>query len=79
MVQRRGGGIARIEGKMVWSTKSYERYRVRLCSRMGPGARRLREIRVSGGITKKGAEGSEAGAAKVSALLSKIRAFSEAG
>ena len=32
-------GIARIEGKLVWSTKSYERYRARLCSRMGPALR----------------------------------------
>jgi putative transposase len=56
-------GIARIEGKVVWSTKSHERYRARLCSRMG-GARRDEKM--------------PAGSAnKALGLLSKIRAFSE--
>ncbi|MCC5839259.1 MAG: hypothetical protein JJT96_03965, partial [Opitutales bacterium] len=71
-------GIARIEGKMTWSTKWHERYRARLCSRMGPGARPLR------GDQKTVAEGalkeetmSGAVVAQRSRLLSKIRAFSE--
>jgi hypothetical protein len=30
-------GIARVEGQMEWSTESHDRYRARLCSRMGSG------------------------------------------
>jgi putative transposase len=69
-------GIARIEGKLVWSTKWHERYRARLCSRMGPGMRPLRgEQRPAGAIEEKRMPG--AGSVEGSGLLSKIRAFSE--
>ena len=69
-------GIARIEGKMHWSIKSHERYRARLCSRMGPGIPRLRGKRgIEGAPDGKDASGvvSVGG----SGLLSKIRVFSE--
>ncbi|MCC5842447.1 MAG: hypothetical protein JJT96_20185, partial [Opitutales bacterium] len=71
-------GIARIEGKMAWTTKWHERYRTRLCSRMGPGMRPLRRDQRSeaAGATKQKAI-SRAGQAEESELLSKIRAFSE--
>ncbi|MCC5840584.1 MAG: hypothetical protein JJT96_10700, partial [Opitutales bacterium] len=70
-------GIARIEGKMTWATKWHERYRARLCSRMGPGTR------PRGGDVRKPsrkAEGEDRQSAFItegSRLLSKIRAFSE--
>ncbi|MCC5842100.1 MAG: hypothetical protein JJT96_18440, partial [Opitutales bacterium] len=59
------------------STKWHERYRARLCSRMGPGkrARRRADRKPSGE-----AEGENTGSAAVAEgprLLSKIRAFSE--
>jgi putative transposase len=68
-------GIARIEGKMVWSTKSHERYRARLCSResgmrLSPGEQR------SATLTTTNSEDGP-GFAEGSGLLSKIRAFSE--
>jgi putative transposase len=69
-------GIARIEGKLVWSTKFHERYRARLCSRMGPGRRCSGEIERKGGATVC-EDRFEAGAAEESGLLSKICAFSE--
>ncbi|MCC5839198.1 MAG: hypothetical protein JJT96_03655 [Opitutales bacterium] len=70
-------GIARIEGKMTWTTQWHERYRARLFSRTGPGMRSRRgedhrpsgEAKVEDGQSTADAEGSE--------LLSKIRAFSE--
>jgi putative transposase len=71
-------GIARIEGKMAWSTKAHERYRARLCSRMGPGMRPRR------GDRRPVAAGEETGgnvqgavASEGSGLLNKIRAISE--
>jgi putative transposase len=69
-------GIARIEGKLVWSTKSYERYRARLCSRMGLGLRSSRGGE-STGDAENGGKTRETSAAEVSGLLTKIRAFSE--
>ncbi|MCC5841845.1 MAG: hypothetical protein JJT96_17150, partial [Opitutales bacterium] len=71
-------GIARVEGKMTWATKWHERYRARLCSRMGPGMRPLRRDRrtAEAGATKEKAM-TGAGQAQESGLLSKIRAFSE--
>ncbi|MCC5841124.1 MAG: hypothetical protein JJT96_13485 [Opitutales bacterium] len=69
-------GIARIEGKMTWATKWHERYRARLCSRMGPGMRsHRRDERVAGAVG--GKDGQGACATEESGLLSKIRAFSE--
>ncbi|MCC5839179.1 MAG: hypothetical protein JJT96_03560 [Opitutales bacterium] len=70
-------GIARIEGKIAWTTKWHERYRARLCSRMGPGTRPLRgdDQRPSGEAA--GEKAGSAVVAEVSRLLSKIRAFSE--
>ncbi|MCC5840499.1 MAG: hypothetical protein JJT96_10270, partial [Opitutales bacterium] len=71
-------GIARIEGKMTWTTQWHERYRARLCSRMGPGMRPLRRDQRSaaaGATKEKGMPGGVA--ADESGLLSKIRAFSE--
>jgi putative transposase len=61
-------GIARIEGRAAWSTKFHERYRARLCSRMGPGRQPLRGDGKMPGVDV--AEGA--------GLLSKVRAFSEA-
>ncbi|MCC5841318.1 MAG: hypothetical protein JJT96_14465, partial [Opitutales bacterium] len=71
-------GIARIEGKMTWAAKWHERYRARLCSRMGPGMRSPRKDQRSAatGATKE-KEMVGAGLAEGSGLLSKIRAFSE--
>jgi putative transposase len=69
-------GIARIEGQMEWTTKSRERYRGRLCSRLGPGMRFCRGNKKIFGATD-GEERSDVGLAGGSALLSKIRAFSE--
>ncbi|MCC5839250.1 MAG: hypothetical protein JJT96_03920 [Opitutales bacterium] len=66
-------GIARIEGKMAWTTKWHERYRARLCSRMGPPPRGGQR---AAGATKGEADPGAVAAAK-SGLLSKIRAFSE--
>jgi putative transposase len=69
-------GIARIEGNTVWSTKWQERYRVRLCSRIGSRTRRPgREKRMRGATKEDDPSGSLA--AEGSALLSKIPAFSE--
>ncbi|MCC5842236.1 MAG: hypothetical protein JJT96_19125, partial [Opitutales bacterium] len=71
-------GIARIEGKMTWATKWHERYRARLCSRLGPGMRPLRrDQRSAATVAIRGNEMPEAGLAEGSGLLSKIRAFSE--
>ncbi|MCC5838777.1 MAG: hypothetical protein JJT96_01530 [Opitutales bacterium] len=69
-------GIARIEGKMTWATKWHERYRARLCSRMGPGMRPRRESQNPSGAAA-GKDGQSAVVAEGSGLLSKIRAFSE--
>jgi putative transposase len=60
-------GIARIEGKLVWSTKFHERYRARLCSRMGPG----RRATPRDPVTAAGSKGEE------SRLFSKLRLLSE--
>ncbi|MCC5842131.1 MAG: hypothetical protein JJT96_18595, partial [Opitutales bacterium] len=71
-------GIARTEGKVTWTTQWHERYRARLCSRMGPGGRPLRgdqRTAAVGTIEEKAMSG--AGLAEESGLLSKIRAFSE--
>ncbi|MCC5842112.1 MAG: hypothetical protein JJT96_18500, partial [Opitutales bacterium] len=75
-------GIARIEGKPTWTTKWHERYRARLCSRMGsgmgPGMRPLRrDQRSAEGCATKETKVPPAGLPEESALLSKIRAFSE--
>ncbi|MCC5841843.1 MAG: hypothetical protein JJT96_17140 [Opitutales bacterium] len=71
-------GIARIEGKMTWAAKWHERYRTRLCSRLGPGTRpREGDQRTAAAGAIKGDKGSGAGAAEGTGLLSKIRAFSE--
>jgi hypothetical protein len=70
-------GIARIEGKMVWTQKFQERYRARLCSRMGPGMQtpcgghRIGDAPQGNDVT-----GAVAGEGSW-LLLSKIRAFSE--
>ncbi|MCC5841402.1 MAG: hypothetical protein JJT96_14895, partial [Opitutales bacterium] len=70
-------GIARIEGKMTWTTKWHERYRARLCSRMGPGMRsRGGDVGRSSGEAE-GEDGQSAVVTEGSGLLSKIRAFSE--
>jgi putative transposase len=69
-------GIARIEGMLVWSTKFHDRYRARLCSRLGPGMRppeggpRLESATKEEGV-------SMHGAVERANLLLKIRAFSE--
>ncbi|MCC5840095.1 MAG: hypothetical protein JJT96_08225 [Opitutales bacterium] len=70
-------GIARIEGKMTWATQWHERYRARLCSRMGPGTRSrpVDEQRSSG--EAEGEDGQAVVVAEGSRLFSKIRAFSE--
>jgi putative transposase len=69
-------GIARIEGKVAWSTTFHERYRARLCSRMGPGIQPPQGAkRTSGSTEDKKAQGLCA--ADGSGLRSKIRAFSE--
>jgi putative transposase len=71
-------GIARIEGKMAWSTKAHERYRARLCSRMGPGMEPLRgNQRMETADVENGKKMAGTGAVKDPGLLSKIRAFSE--
>jgi putative transposase len=69
-------GIARIEGNTVWSTKSHEHYRARLCSRMVPGMRPSRGDQRTAGVAK-GEDVQGAGASEGAGLLSKIRAFSE--
>ncbi|MCC5842024.1 MAG: hypothetical protein JJT96_18050, partial [Opitutales bacterium] len=71
-------GIARIEGKMTWATKWHERYRARLCSRMGPGIRPRRgdQRAEASGATKEKAM-ADAVVTELPALLSEIRAFSE--
>ncbi|MCC5841949.1 MAG: hypothetical protein JJT96_17675, partial [Opitutales bacterium] len=70
-------GIARIEGGTTWTTKWHERYRARLCSRMGPGTRpRGRgEQRPSGEAEGKNAANTVL--PEGSGLLARIRAFSE--
>ncbi|MCC5841297.1 MAG: hypothetical protein JJT96_14360, partial [Opitutales bacterium] len=71
-------GIARVEGKMIWTMKWHERYRARLCSRIGPGMRSPRNDQRSaaaGAMKEKAMSG--VGLAEESGLLSKIRAFSE--
>ncbi|MCC5840129.1 MAG: hypothetical protein JJT96_08395 [Opitutales bacterium] len=71
-------GIARIEGKMAWASKWHERYRARLCSRMGPGTRPLRrDQRSAAGCETKEKAIPRARLAEESGFLSKIRAFSE--
>ncbi|MCC5841564.1 MAG: hypothetical protein JJT96_15730 [Opitutales bacterium] len=71
-------GIARIEGKMTWASKWHERYRARLCSRMGPGARSVRrDPKTAAAGAPKETEMPGTGLAEESGLLSKIRAFSE--
>ncbi|MCC5840307.1 MAG: hypothetical protein JJT96_09290, partial [Opitutales bacterium] len=73
-------GIARIEGKMTWTTQWHERYRTRLCSRMGPGMRPLRRDQRSeaaGATKQKAMPGAGLAETEGSRLLSKIRAFSE--
>ncbi|MCC5842153.1 MAG: hypothetical protein JJT96_18705, partial [Opitutales bacterium] len=61
-----------------WATKWHERYRARLCSRMGPGMRPRRrdQSTAAAGATKEKAMPG-AGLAEESGLRSKIRAFSE--
>jgi putative transposase len=67
-------GIARIEGTLKWTTNFHQRYRARLCSRMGPGLGVPRGAKMAA----TGAEdGPSAGAIEGSGLLSRIRAFSE--
>ncbi|MCC5838632.1 MAG: hypothetical protein JJT96_00795, partial [Opitutales bacterium] len=70
-------GVARIEGKSAWTTQWHERYRARLCSRMGPGVRPRRgDVQRPAGEAK--GEDKEGGAVSPNPrLLSKIRAFSE--
>ncbi|MCC5841766.1 MAG: hypothetical protein JJT96_16755, partial [Opitutales bacterium] len=69
-------GIARIEGKTFWTTKWHERYRARLCSRMGPEMRsRGARKNPSGGAEGENREGFAV--TERSRLLSKIPAFSE--
>jgi putative transposase len=71
-------GIARIEGRMAWSTKFLKRYRARLRSRMGPGMGLSRgSERSSPAAETKSPDGPGVVAAGESGLLSKIRAFSE--
>ena len=72
-------GIARIEGKLVWSTKSHERYRARLCSRMGPEMKSPHGTERNEGVTgdRKMLRVPGAVVAEGAGLLSKIRAFSE--
>jgi putative transposase len=71
-------GIARIEGRVAWSTKSYERYRARLSSRMGPGMRASHGGRPRAtSAAMNGEVGSGADKVEGFGLLSKIRAFSE--
>ncbi|MCC5841238.1 MAG: hypothetical protein JJT96_14065, partial [Opitutales bacterium] len=70
-------GIARIEGKPTWTTQWHERYRARLCSRMGPGTRpRPRDEQRHSGEAE-GEDGQSAVVTEGSPLLSKIRAFTE--
>jgi putative transposase len=70
-------GIARIEGRMPWTDESHQRYRARLCSRMGPGIEP--DSRRNGKIVDGTAEKKMPGTIvpKAAGLLSKIRAFSE--
>ncbi|MCC5842351.1 MAG: hypothetical protein JJT96_19700, partial [Opitutales bacterium] len=70
-------GIARIEGKMTWTPHWHERYRARLCSRMGPGMRLFRGEGQNPSGKAEGADGQGAVVTERSGLLSKIRAFSE--
>ncbi|MCC5841675.1 MAG: hypothetical protein JJT96_16290, partial [Opitutales bacterium] len=70
-------GIARIEGKMTWTTKWHGRYRARLCSRMGPGVRLRRGDDRNASGEAEGKDRRSAAVAEGSGLLSKIRAFSE--
>ncbi|MCC5842217.1 MAG: hypothetical protein JJT96_19025, partial [Opitutales bacterium] len=71
-------GIARIEGQVVWSTRSHEHYQARLCSRLGPGMRSRRgdqKTAATGAIKEEKMPGSVVH--EGAGLLSKIRAFSE--
>jgi putative transposase len=70
-------GIARIEGKLVWSTKSHERYRARLISRIVSGMRPSRGDHRTARETKKREDGSGADVTLESGLLANVRAFSE--
>jgi putative transposase len=71
-------GIARIEGKRVWSTKSHERYGARLCSRMRLGVRlSVGDQRTSTAGVERGERVPETAAVKAPGFLSKIRAFGE--
>ncbi|MCC5840528.1 MAG: hypothetical protein JJT96_10415 [Opitutales bacterium] len=70
-------GIARIEGMMTWTTQWHERYRARLCSRMGPGTRPRRADGKPPSGEAVGEDGHAEAVAEGSSLLSKIRAFSE--
>ncbi|MCC5840852.1 MAG: hypothetical protein JJT96_12065, partial [Opitutales bacterium] len=70
-------GIARIEGKMTWTTQWHERYRARLCSRMGPGARSRRGDVQRPSREAESEDGQSSAVSEGSGLLSKIRAFSE--
>jgi putative transposase len=70
-------GIARIEGKTVWSTNWHDRYRARLCSRMGLEMQPFRGDESTATVTKKGKDEAESGATEESGLLSRVRAFSE--
>jgi putative transposase len=69
-------GIARIEGKPVWSTKLHDRYRALLCSRIGPGGRCSRGEQRPVNATRSMDE-SSGGLVEESWLLSRVRAFSE--
>ncbi|MCC5842272.1 MAG: hypothetical protein JJT96_19305 [Opitutales bacterium] len=70
-------GIARIEGQSSWTTQWHERYRARLCSRMGPGERpSQRDDQSPSGEAEGEHKRGAVGAGEIG-LLSKIRAFSE--
>ena len=69
-------GIARIEGKLVWTTTWHERYRARLRSRMSPRVRPSQGDRRTANPTRREDE-PEAPGVQGTGLLSKIRAFSE--
>jgi putative transposase len=71
-------GIARIAGKIVWSTKLHDHYRARLCSRIGPGMRLYeRDWKAATTAATRGEDKTGASEAEGSGLFSKIRAFSE--
>jgi putative transposase len=71
-------GIARIEGRMVWTAQSHERYRARLCSRIGPGMRRFCGApKTAAGGRLQDEKRPEGGLTEGPGLFSKVRAFSE--